>query len=163
MPYVANAYTTVVLDLYEELALLIEALEKRQIDYAICGGIAMAVWDVPRATVDIDLLVEETDLEAVKAVAASRGYVHEALPMRFADGAIDIRRVSKTDSASGDVLMLDILLVTPQIRDVWDGRQRLEWERGTITVVSRRGLAKLKSFRGSGRDLDDIDRLRGES
>jgi hypothetical protein len=40
----------------------------------------MAVWNVPRATVDIDLLIEETDLEAVKTVAASRGYVHEALP-----------------------------------------------------------------------------------
>jgi hypothetical protein len=132
MPYVANAYTTVVLDLYEELALLIEALDKRRIDYAICG-IAMAVWDVPRATVDIDLLIEETDLEAVKTVAASRGYVHEALPMRFADGAIDIRRISKTDSASGDILMLDILLVTPQIRDVWDSRKTevvpRQWER----------------------------------
>jgi hypothetical protein len=123
----------------------------------------MAVWDVQRATVDIDLLVEETDVEAVKAVAASGAMSTRLCRCISRTDAIDIRRISKTGSASGDVLMLGILLVTPQIRDVWDSRQRLERERGTITVVSRRGLAKLKWFRGSGRDLDDIDRLRGES
>jgi len=152
-----------VLDLYEELTSLVGVLETKQIEYSICGGIAMAVWGVPRATVDIDILIEESDLDRVNAVAASLGYVHRALPMRFANGAVDIRRVSKTDPASGDVLMIDVLLVTPQLREVWNARQRLQWEQGTITVVSREGLIKLKSLRGSGRDLDDIERLRDGS
>jgi hypothetical protein len=91
-----------VLDLYEELTRIIAALDERHVEYALCGGLAMAVWGYPRATVDI----------------------------------------------------------TPEIEDVWTSRTRLEWERGSIAVVSRAGLVKLKSYRASGTDLDDIHRLR---
>ena len=37
------------LDLYEEFRKLIGALDERHVDYALCGGIAMAVYDYPRA------------------------------------------------------------------------------------------------------------------
>ena len=62
------------LDLVEELVALIDALESRRIDYAVCGGLAMAIWGLPRATVDIDLLIEPESLAAVEEVAASIGY-----------------------------------------------------------------------------------------
>jgi len=38
------------LDLYDELTKLIDALESASIDSAVCGGIAMAIWQFPRAT-----------------------------------------------------------------------------------------------------------------
>jgi len=37
----------------------------------------------------------------------------------------------------------------------------MEWDFGRMTIVSREGLIALKSLRGSGRDQDDIDQLRG--
>jgi hypothetical protein len=40
------------LDIYEEFLKLVEALNERAIDYALCGGMAMAVHGLPRATVD---------------------------------------------------------------------------------------------------------------
>lgn len=147
------------LDLFEELVTLINALESRRIDYAICGGLAMAIWGLPRATVDIDLLIPPSSLAAVEEVAGSLGYTFKAHPMRFSDGAIVIHRVTKIDPAGGDVLMLDLLLVTPAVADAWENRTRMEWEQGTMSVVSRDGLIKLKSFRSSGTDLDDIKRL----
>ena len=52
-------------DLYQELRKLIAALEEHQIDYALCGGLAMAVHDRPRATVDIDLLILSESLDQV--------------------------------------------------------------------------------------------------
>jgi hypothetical protein len=149
-----------VLDLFEELVTLIDALESRRIDYAVCGGLAMAIWGLPRATVDIDLLIERESLAAVEDVAASLGYRFKANPMTFSDGAIIIHRVTKIDPEGGDVLMLDLLLVTPAIADTWQNRIRVEWDRGVMSVVSREGLATLKSFRASGTDLDDIRRLR---
>lgn len=148
------------LDLYDELVALISALESAKIDYAVCGGIAVAIWDRPRATVDIDLLIEESSLPNIEEIGASLGYTIKARPMNF--GAIQIRRITKIDPTSGDVLMLDLLLVTPETRDVWESRTRVEWANGTISVVSREGLIKLKGFRSSGTDLDDIRRLRGE-
>jgi len=108
-------------------------------------------------------LIEESSLSAVERVAEKLGYVGKARPMNFANGAMKIRRVSKIDPDGGDVLMLDLLLVTPELQRVWEERTRVEWEQGSISVVSREGLITLKTFRSSGQDLDDIKRLQSES
>ena len=147
------------LDLYDELRALAARLEEGQIDYALCGGLAMAVYGTPRATVDIDLLVPDESARQAASVARELGYTVEAAPMAFADGAIRIRRLSKIDPESKDVLTLDLLLVTPQIAAVWQDRREVEWAGGTLWVVSREGLVALKRLRGSGQDLDDIQRL----
>ena len=145
------------LDLFDEFKLVVATLEAHAVDYALCGGLAMAVYGVPRATIDIDLLVPPATLDAVIALAEALGYTFAAKPMTFANGAIQIRRISKI--AAGDVLMLDLLLVTPEIRSVWDARITVHWEYQTLKVVSRNGLIMLKSLRRSGQDLDDIQRL----
>jgi hypothetical protein len=41
-------------------------------------------------------------------------------------------------------------------------RREVEWEDGKLWLVSREGLITLKSLRGSGQDLDDIQRLKEE-
>lgn len=150
------------LDLYDEFKSVVRALDASGVPYALCGGLAMAIWAEPRATVDIDLLIRPEDVDAAFAALAPIGYVVKALPMQFSSGAISIRRVSKFDPAGGDVLMVDLLLVTPDVTDVWESRVEADWENGLISVVSREGLIKLKSFRSSGRDLDDIRQLKGE-
>lgn len=147
-------------DLYEELKALISALDEKGIDYALCGGLAMAVHGSPRATVDIDLLALEERLEEAKSVARTLGYTIEAMPMTFARGVVEIRRLSKIDPDTGIVLSLDLLLVTPQILDVWESRSQVAWESGRFWVVSRPGLIALKSLRSSAQDLADIERLR---
>lgn len=58
------------------------ALESAGIKYAVIGGNAVAAWvaqvdpAAARNTVDVDLLVERSDLEKVKAALASAGFVH---------------------------------------------------------------------------------------
>jgi hypothetical protein len=150
-----------VLDLFDEFKVLIAALEAERIDYALCGGLAMAVHAMPRATVDIDLLIERQELPRVKRIAADLGYTFEAAPISFRGGDVEIRPVSKIDPASGDTLMLDLLLVTSATEPAWQTRQALIWEQGTVRVVSREGLIALKSLRGSGQDRDDIALLEG--
>ena len=147
------------LDLYSEFRQLIAAIDRQQIDYALCGGLAMAVYDRPRATVDIDLLILSESLDRVMAIATTLGYTIKGLEMTFSSGAIEIRRVSKIDSETGYVLSLDLLLVTPEIRQVWDSRAQVDWEGGQLTVVSRDGLVRLKSKRGSAQDQADISAL----
>lgn len=149
------------LDLYEELKAIVAALDENGIDYALCGGLAMAVHGLPRATVDIDLLVRVEKLEEAKSVVRTLGYTIEAQPMSFHKGAIEIRRLSKIDPSDGDLLMIDFLLVTPAVAEAWDNRIRVASARGSVFVVSREGLIALKSLRRSGQDLDDIERLKG--
>lgn len=147
-------------DLYEEFKSIISALEEHAIDYAVCGGLAMAVHGLPRATVDINLLILGERLEDVRRLARTLGYNIDAFPMTFSHGAVEIRRVSKIDQETGIVLSLDMLLVTPEIVEIWQSRTEVSWESGNLWVVSRRGLMALKSFRSSAQDLADIERLK---
>lgn len=86
--------------LLDEFVNFTETLNSENIDYAICGGWAMAIYGLPRATVGIDLLVLSENLSDVWKIAESLGYDVEDLPLHFHDGAIEIRRISKIDKES---------------------------------------------------------------
>ena len=150
------------LDLFNEFRSLVAALDRHRIDYALCGGLAMAIYGRARATVGIDLLLLSDSLGAAKDIANELGYNIPGLDMSFAKGAVEIRRMSKIDRESGQVLSLDFLLVTPQLQEIWDRRVKAEWEDGTISVVSRKGLIELKSLRNSAQDQADIAVLEGK-
>jgi len=146
-------------DLYEELRKITSALDERNIPYALCGGLAMAVYDHPRTTVDMDILILSDSLQPTLEVAEELGYGIRGLDMSFADGAVEIRRVSRIHPTTRHVLTLDMLLVTSAIREVWESRVQADIEGGTLSVVSREGLIALKKLRSSGTDMDDIAKL----
>jgi hypothetical protein len=148
------------MDLFEELTHLLQRLEDERIAYALCGGLAMAVYAFPRATLDIDIMIEPESLGAVKALAKNLGYSVDVGLMEFKRGAIRVYRLTRVPTGAADAVVLDLLLVTPQVKEVWDDRRRLEWERGMLSVVSPQGLITLKSMRRSGQDEDDIEHLR---
>lgn len=147
------------IDVYAELKRIINALSENNVEYAVCGGWALAIHGVPRATVDIDLLISADSLEKVLDIARSNDYRLEVLPMSFHDGQIEIRRISKIDEETGFILMLDLLLVTPEITDVWESKLVEPLENGAVSVVSREGLIKLKTLSGRTQDKADIERL----
>jgi hypothetical protein len=111
------------LDLFEELRGVIASLDEAGIPYALCGGLAMAVHGYPRATVDIDIVAPADAFAGIEAAVRPLGFTLPTLPMTFRDGAIEIRRVSKAH-ASGQVLSLDVLLVTPPLEEAWRSERR---------------------------------------
>ena len=147
------------IDIYAELKRIINALIENNVEYAVCGGWAMAIHGIPRATIDIDLLISADSLEKVFEIARANDYWLEGLPMSFHDGQIEIRRISKIDEETGFVLMIDLILVTPEIKEVWNGKLIKPLENGTVSVVSREGLIKLKTLSGRTQDKADIEKL----
>lgn len=146
--------------LLDEFTALIETLNNRQIEYAVCGGWAMTIHGAPRATMDIDLLILSESLADVWKTAQDLGYWIEGLPMSFHEGAVEIRRISKIDNESRDTFTIDFLLVTPSLKEIWQTKYQVEWEKGLISVVSRQGLTQLKTISGRPQDLFDIERLK---
>lgn len=59
------------------------------------------------------------------------------------------------------LIELKNILVTPQTKSPWDSRTSVDWEGGTLKVLTPEGLITLKSLRKSGQNLDDIDYLKG--
>jgi hypothetical protein len=149
------------LNIYHELNSLIKRLNIGNIEYALCGGLAMAVYGVVRATADIDILILSDQLDKGLEIARASGFDVPALPMELAGGKIHIYRMSKIAPESGDILSLDFLVVTDSIRHVWKERRKFFLEDEPVTVVSKEGLTALKSLRGSGQDIEDIERLKG--
>lgn len=149
-------------NLYDELKALVGALNQEKVPYALCGGLAMAVYGFPRATVDIDLLVQREDLQRILSIASRMGFTLRSKPMVLERGSMEIHRAVKVLGEDQDPLMLDLLLVTPALEQVWQAREWKEWDEEALWVVSRKGLIRLKSWRGSNIDRADLERLGGD-
>ncbi len=150
-------------DLLTELRSITDALDLARVDYALCGGVALAIYGIPRATIDIDMLIAPDQVPTAEGVLGQLGYRLAAAPMRLSGGTVTISRLVKPEPDSEDVLMVDLLHVTPALERVWRSRRRVAWDHGAIATVSRDGLVALKRLRGSGQDQDDIERLTGDT
>ena len=62
------------IDIYDEFLQLVAGSNERSIDYALCGGMALAVHGTPRATIDIDFLVLSESLGQILSLAQGLGY-----------------------------------------------------------------------------------------
>ena len=144
------------MNLYDELLLVVRALDEDGVDYALVGGLAVGVWGAPRATKDIDLLVRAADVALAKTALRSRGYTLEALPMQFTDG-MQMQRVSKL--VEGQLVTVDLILVDHNLEPIWQSRQRRAIESAELSVVSREALIAMKVAAGRPQDQADVVKL----
>ena len=94
------------MDILEELKILTKKLKEENIEYALCGGLALAIYALPRATLDIDILIEANLLERTERIAHDLGYTIKAEPMYFHGGKIQIHQVTKIENRIGEALRL---------------------------------------------------------
>jgi hypothetical protein len=152
------------LDPVTELEAVVDAFEADGVSYAVCGGLALAVHGHPRMTKDIDVLVRAEDLDRALAAAKRAGFDLPARKMIFGLRTAtprEMRRVSKLDPETGDLIPLDLILVNPELEPVWTGRMELHSGARRLTVVSREGLATMKRIAGRPQDLVDLAKLAG--
>ena len=144
--------------IHTELQTLTAKLQAESIPYALCGALALAVHGYPRATLDIDLLALASSGERIQACARTLGFTLEAAPMEFGGGTVRIKRLSKALPGEEDVLMLDVLSVSPEI-EAGVVVETLDWNGQRLQTVDRESLARLKMLRGSAQDIADIEKL----
>ena len=147
------------MNIQDECLQVLRALHSAGVDYALCGGLAVAVHGCPRFTQDIDLLIQPDDLEAAKRAVRAVGFCEDSALIRRSDDEV-VHRVQKNEGS--DFLMLDLFFVTPKYQDVWEGRIQLDLEGLPIRVVSRQGLITLKRAAGRPGDLNDILNLESD-
>jgi len=151
-------------DLFAEVVTLAAALDAAAIDYAICGGVALAIHGAPRATRDIDILAREADIPRLREVVRGCGFTLEAIPMTFSSSGVSIQRFTKVEP-DGRTLMLDVLLAEGALESVWQTRSRIAFATSAetpnaLSVVSRDGLITLKLAAGRPQDIVDVQRLK---
>lgn len=152
------------LDPISELEGLVDAFEAAGVEYAVCGGLALAVHGHPRATMDIDLLIRSEEITNAVAVAKHVGFDVPARKMTFGlrtGTPREIQRISKLDPETGALLPLDLIVVNAELEQVWATRTTFHAGKRRMTVVSREGLATMKQIAGRPQDLADLAKLEG--
>jgi hypothetical protein len=148
------------MDLYEELLGLIDSLGKAGLDYALCGGIAVAFYGYSRFTKDIDILIRSEDLDQILKTIKDRGFSIKGGLMPFDWGKPNQREIYRISKVEGqELLTLDLILVNKNLQDVWDEREAFEWKNRQVQVVSPEGLIKMKRLAGRDQDLLDLKKL----
>ena len=85
------------MNLLSELNIIIKKLNEEKVDYALCGGLAVAIYGFIRATEDIDLLILFKDIVKIKNILLNNGYTIEANPKTFQSDKVKIERITKID------------------------------------------------------------------
>jgi hypothetical protein len=148
------------MNLTDEFTTLVKHLQDARLDFAICGGMALALHGRPRYTNDIDLLILPSDLAAVLTAVKACGYTDEPESIKLGqrkEKLVEIWRINKFQGE--DFLTLDLVLASPFLEDVWQARERFQWQEQSFEVVSAAGLAKMKLLASRPQDLLDIQSL----
>jgi predicted nucleotidyltransferase len=140
-----------VLSLESELRQLVQRFNDAKIEYALCGGMAVALHGYPRFTKDIDFLVPSESLNRAIEVAATAGFLDDSGRIPFPDS--DVYRILKIEGS--EYRILDLLVPKSLDTLAWTQRQWFDWDGLPICSVSREGLIEMKL--AAGRDIDRID------
>ncbi len=149
-------------DLEVELLSIVDSLNAEKVPYALCGGLALAVHGHPRATKDIDLLVEPSEIERAFSAVDKAGFTLRAGPIPLGMTTASPQRLFRATKVSGtEHLTLDLLEVSASYRDAWASRVLAPWKGRELTVVSKDGLIAMKQLSTRGKDRVDIETLQG--
>ncbi|MFH2114549.1 MAG: nucleotidyl transferase AbiEii/AbiGii toxin family protein, partial [Spirochaetota bacterium] len=122
------------MNLLEEFRSVVTALNESAIPYAVCGGMAMAVYGHARATQDIDILVTSASLEDALAILNRLGY-QEASRLAIGHGQIRMIRAIKTSGT--EHLMVDILEAPDAGEEAWTNRRQIDTDFGQVWFASK--------------------------
>jgi hypothetical protein len=148
------------MNLKVELLSVVRALGESDVPYALCGGMAVVLHGYPRLTRDIDLLIQPDDLDRASATLRKIGFTLPGGTVPFDVGTERERKVFRISKRIGsEVLTLDLLLLPPYLRGVWDAREVYDVDGAALTVVSREGLLEMKRIAGRPQDISDIQSL----
>lgn len=132
------------------------SLEKHQVKYLVIGGIASVLYGVPRATFDLDILIEATKENANNLLVA-----FEEAQLGTAVLVTVDEILAHEITIFRDVIRIDVQTRTPGIEfdAAWEKRETMEHDGQKFFVVSKSDLIASKRAAGRDIDLDDVSLL----
>lgn len=144
------------MDIIEELYGVVDVLAANEVNYAICGGLAVAIHGRPRMTVDIDLLVSATRIEEAAKAAAEAGFDDVTGWINLPKTNIGVERLYRVNKIQGEgFLTLDLLEFPAGSGNILDDIEIFELGERQLKVLSKPSLIRMKE--GTGRTQDQLD------
>ena len=130
-----------------------KSLENHKVRYLVIGGIAAILYGVPRATFDLDIIIEATEQNADKLL-------HALLEAKLGTASlITAEKLIKNEiTVFEDRVRIDVQTSTPGIifKKAWKKRVAMTYHGQIFFVVSRDDLIASKLAAGRNIDLEDV-------
>ena len=129
------------------------SFQNHKVKYLVIGGIAAVLHGVPRATFDLDILIEATTDNAQRLLAAlleaNLGTASLTTPKELLAYEITIFQ---------DRVRIDVQTSTPGIafEEAWQNREEMTYQGQVFYVVSKSDLIASKLAAGREVDLEDV-------
>jgi hypothetical protein len=129
------------------------SFQKHKVKYLVIGGIAAVLHGVPRATFDLDILIEATPDNAQRLLTA----LLEA-KLGTASLATAEEIISHEITIFQDRVRIDVQTSTPGISfdKAWLNREEMDYQGQEFYVVSKNDLIASKLAAGREIDLEDV-------
>ena len=137
----------------DRLAEVFKSFQEREVRYVVIGGIAAVLYGVPRATFDLDVLIDPLPDNAQRLLAALTQAGLGTASLTTAE-----RILANEITVFKDRVRVDILTVAPGLifEQVWRERQTMSYLGQEFFVISKRDLIASKRASGRPVDLEDV-------
>lgn len=129
------------------------SFQRHNTKYLVIGGIAAVLHGVPRATFDLDILIEATPENAQTLLDALLDAGLGTAEMTTAKELL-----SQEITIFKDRVRIDVQTSTPGLNfaDAWDRKETMEFQGQKFYVVTRKDLISSKQASGRTVDLEDV-------
>ena len=130
-----------------------ESFQKHEVRYLVIGGIASILYGVPRATFDLDIIIEATPDNVKRLLDA---LLDAEMGTASLTNVKDL--LSNEITVFKDWVRIDVLTTAPGIdfQEAWKRRETMMYQGQTFSVVSRKDLISSKKALGRAVDLEDV-------
>ena len=127
--------------------------QQHEVRYMVIGGVASVLYGVPRATFDLDILIEATIENAQRLLAA---LVEAGFGTATMTNATDI--IEHEITVFNDRVRIDVQTSIPGVsfQDAWHRRKTLTYQGQEFFVLSKEDLITAKRASARQVDLEDV-------
>jgi len=139
---------------------LFRSLQRHDVRYVVIGGIASVLHGVPRATFDLDILIDATPENAARLLQAMLDAGYGTAALTTADAIL-----ANVITVFKDKVRIDVQTATPGIEfdAAWERRERMSYQGQEFYVLCRADLIASKRAAGRDKDLEDVRLLDSSS
>jgi len=135
---------------------LLKLLKGHKVDFVIIGATAFPVYGYARATLDIDIFIRPTEINAEKTLLALKAFGY------------DVVEITKKDLLKKKLLIRQYAVETDihpfvagmRFEEVWKNKVRAKFGNTSVYFASLNNLIKMKRAAGRAKDLEDLKYLR---
>ena len=129
------------------------SLSRHDVRYVVIGGIAVVLHGVPRATFDLDILIDATPSNAASLL---RALIDAGLGTATLTTPDDV--LANEITVFKDRVRIDVQTSTPGLSfaDAWSHHHVMDYRGQTFRVVSKADLIAAKRAAGRPVDLEDV-------